>query len=157
MDTLGSRITPEETDLSRFWVSIGTTTLMFGVFFSHNARRFLSMRLFNFLGRCSFPVYLLHNSLIRSILVWAVYGPAASHAEPLEDAGFRTVVKRVPTFALMFILPLFYALLYIVAFGWTVYVDPLCARVIDGMKNRMFKEQGNGTLLGKPELPLFHD
>ncbi|OJD16854.1 hypothetical protein AJ78_02998 [Emergomyces pasteurianus Ep9510] len=135
------QIVPERTDINRYWVSVGTTTLMIGIFFSRNARKVLTHPVFNFLGRASFPVYLLHNTLMRTVLVWMAYGYAAA-TNPLSDAQGNIIqLSRSGPFAFVFILPIFYAILYAVAYAWVLYVDPLCAKVVDWMKNLMFREE----------------
>lgn len=131
-------ITPLYTDTSRYIVSVGISLLMLGIFFSNNARKFLTSPLFNFLGRVSFPVYLLHNTLIRTIMVFMVYGPNASKTPVKDDKGNIIPVKRISPMAFFFVIPTFYAILYVVAYLWTLYVDPFCAKIVDSMKNRMF-------------------
>ncbi|OAX84013.1 hypothetical protein ACJ72_01629 [Emergomyces africanus] len=133
--------TPVRTDTSRYWVSVGTTTLMIGIFFSRNARKILTHPVFNFLGRVSFPVYLLHNTLMRTVLVWLLYAHAAATTPKSDAQGNVIQLIRPSTFAFVFILPTFYAILYAVAFAWTLYVDPLCAKAVDFMKNVMFREE----------------
>jgi hypothetical protein len=122
--------------------------LIVGIFFSRNARRFLTQPLFNFLGRVSFPVYLLHNTLIRTVLIWMVYGQSAMSAPPdshrptdnADASGQAIHLKRARPLAFIFIIPIFYAILYAVAYLWVLYVDPLCARMVEWMKNLMFDE-----------------
>ncbi|WEW61735.1 hypothetical protein PRK78_007229 [Emydomyces testavorans] len=134
-------ITPLFTDTNRYCVSVGTTLLMLGIFFSKNARKFLTSRLFNFLGRVSFPVYLLHNTVIRTILVLMVYGPNASKTPITDGQGNLVEVQRIRPMGFIFIIPVFYAVLYLVAYSWTLYIDPLCAHAVDWMKNKMFVEE----------------
>ncbi|PGH04129.1 hypothetical protein GX51_03636 [Blastomyces parvus] len=134
-------VIPEKTDISRYWVSIGTSILMVGIFFSRNAQRVLTNPIFNFLGRVSFPVYLLHNTLMRTLLVWMAYWRAAA-TTPMTDAQGNLIQLPKPGgMTFVFILPIFYAILYSVAYAWTIYVDPLCAKAVDRMKRLMFKEE----------------
>ncbi|EEP78445.1 predicted protein [Uncinocarpus reesii 1704] len=134
-------VTPAYTDTSRYCVSIGITVLMLGIFFSKNARKFFTSPLLNFLGRVSFPVYLLHNTVIRTILVLMVYGPSASKTPEKDEQGKPITLKRISPMGFLFVIPAFYAILYLIAYLWTIYVDPLCARIVDGMKDRMFVEE----------------
>ena len=46
---------------------------MTSIHFSPGLRRFLSNRVFVFLGGVSFPVYLLHGTFIRIFLTWAFF------------------------------------------------------------------------------------
>ncbi|PGH01573.1 hypothetical protein GX51_05138 [Blastomyces parvus] len=145
-------ITPASADrfIGRYWVNIGCSVLMTGVFFSRNARRLLTLPLFNFLGRCSFPVYLLHNTLLRSLLVWMVYGASAwdraAWAAVKEDGAPAELARGGwATFAVA--VPVFYGVLYAVAYLWMERVDPQCARVVNWMREKMFAEE---VELGRP-------
>ncbi|EZF34841.1 hypothetical protein TMEN_3813 [Trichophyton mentagrophytes] len=134
-------ITPANADHSRYASSLGTCTLMLGIFFSRNARRFLTLPLFNFLGRVSFPVYLLHNILIRTILSWMVYGESATRIPVRNEKGELLQLGRTSSMAFIFILPIFYAVLYLVAHMWATYVEPQCGKAVDWLKDIMFKER----------------
>ncbi|KAK2863671.1 hypothetical protein FQN49_004103 [Arthroderma sp. PD_2] len=134
-------ITPANADHSRYASSLGTCILMLGIFFSRNARRVLTLPLFNFLGRVSFPVYLLHNILIRTILSWMVYGQSAARTPVRNEKGELLQLGRASPMAFIFILPIFYAVLYLVAHMWGTYVDPICGTAVNWMKDLMFKEQ----------------
>lgn len=134
-------ITPGGTEHSRYWMSVGATLLIFGVFFSRNARKVLTMPLFNFLGRVSFPVYLLHDTVIRTLLVWMVYGPSASRLPAKDAEGKPVPLQRVSSLAFFFIIPVFYAATYFIAYLWNWYVDPKCAKVVEWLKNLMFENE----------------
>ncbi|EEH38526.1 hypothetical protein PAAG_08253 [Paracoccidioides lutzii Pb01] len=141
MKELIQQITPANTDNSRYWVSVGTTVLMVGIFFSRNARKFLALPLFNFLGRASFAVYLIHNSLMRTVLVWLTYGYASATTPRTNDEGKIIQLRHPNGMAFVFILPVFYAILYVAAYAWTLHVDPWCVNAVDWMKNHMFREE----------------
>ncbi|KKZ59979.1 hypothetical protein EMCG_00821 [[Emmonsia] crescens] len=143
-------IIPEHTDISRYWVSVGTTTLMIGIFFSRNARRVLTHPVFNFLGRVSFPVYLLHNTLMRTILVWMAYAHSAATTPKSDAQGNVVELSRPGPLTFVFILPVFYAVLYAVAYAWSLYVDPLCGRAVNWMKSVMFREEERQPQAEKP-------
>ncbi|OJD10658.1 hypothetical protein ACJ73_09733 [Blastomyces percursus] len=134
-------VVPANTDLSRYWVSVGTSILMVGIFFSRNAQRVLTNPVFNFLGRVSFPVYLLHNSLMRTILVWMAYWHTAATTPKTDAQGNLIQLRKPGGMVFVFILPIFYAVLYTVAYLWTLYVDPLCAKAVEQLKRLMFREE----------------
>jgi peptidoglycan/LPS O-acetylase OafA/YrhL len=131
MTYIGAKVTPEKTDLSYYWVSVGASTLMIGIFLSRDARRVLSLPFFNFLGRVSLPVYVLHNTLLRSVLVWMVYSNAATS----EDPG---TLKPAGTLTFMVAIPFFLAMVYAAAYLWLLYVDPWCGKMIQWMVTLMF-------------------
>ncbi|PGH27360.1 hypothetical protein AJ80_00838 [Polytolypa hystricis UAMH7299] len=150
-------ITPNSAEkfIGRYWVNIGCTTLFTGIFFSRNARRVLTMPLFNFLGSVSFPVYLLHASLIRTLLVWMVYGFSAFGMDlnaKTED-GKPVEVKRAGPLVFAIALPIFYVVLYGIAHLWMKYVDPLCAKAVTWLRERMFTEEPALATVEKP-IPL---
>ncbi|KAI5296067.1 hypothetical protein KEM52_005842 [Ascosphaera acerosa] len=147
-------MTPGGTEHSRYWMSVGATLLIFGVFFSRNARKVLTSPVFNFLGRVSFPVYLLHDTVIRTVLVRMVYGPSAAQTPALDAEGKPTPLTRVGPLAFIFIIPTFYAITYFVAYAWNWYVDPRCARIVDAMKNLMFDSESDVQTPEKAALPV---
>lgn len=135
------QITPFNVDIGRYWVSVGTSLTMLGIFFSRDAKRVLTLPFFNFLGRCSFPVYLIHNTLVRSVFVWMFYGRAARNTAFVDEAGNLIVLQRPSTITFVFMMPIFYALLYATAYLWTLHVDRICVRAVDWMRNLMFKNE----------------
>ena len=80
------KLVPKDADVRRYWDSLGASSVLLGIFFSRNARRMLTSSVFNFLGRVSFPVYLLHNTLIKSVLTWMIYLPSAMNP-PRNEIG----------------------------------------------------------------------
>lgn len=138
MQDVGVAITPGGSETSRCVVSVGITIFIYGVFFSRNARRVLTSPVFNFLGRVSFPVYLMHAMLMRTVLSWMVYGQSASKLPVKDDKGNLIMVTRVAPGWFFLIMPAFFAILWSLAYLWTLYVDPFCGKVVDWLKNRMF-------------------
>jgi peptidoglycan/LPS O-acetylase OafA/YrhL len=130
---------PKDSDLRRYWDSIGASTVLVGIFFSKNARAVLSSPVFNFLGRVSFPVYLLHNQLIKSVLTWMVYLPSALNP-PRNEKGEQMDLRRGSTTHILLAIAVFYYLLYRMALMWTVYVDPLCGKVVKFLTNWAYGE-----------------
>ncbi|KKZ67273.1 hypothetical protein EMCG_07041 [[Emmonsia] crescens] len=150
-------ITPSSAEMyiGRYWVNVGCTILMIGIFFSRNARRVLTHPVFNFLGRCSFPVYLLHNTLLRTLLVWMVYGASAWSPDwkKVKEDGSPIQLRRAGMGTFLVAIPVFYVTLYAVAYFWMQKVDPQCARIVNWMRERMFagevelgRDGGNGSV-----------
>ncbi|KAF2477870.1 uncharacterized protein BDR25DRAFT_4873 [Lindgomyces ingoldianus] len=123
-------VTVKDADVRRYWDSIGASTVLIGIFFSRNARRVLTSPIFNFLGRVSFPVYLLHNSLIKSVLTWMVYLPSAMNP-PRNEKGEQMDLQRGSTMHMFIAIGIFYYILYRMASLWIQYVDPICANVVN--------------------------
>src|SRR6202035_5572729 len=61
-------------DLKWAFPLLSTLILLLSIHFSSTLRRVLSHRWFVFLGSISFPMYLIHSFMMRSVLVWVIYG-----------------------------------------------------------------------------------
>jgi hypothetical protein len=159
MSAIMRSMTGKDTDIRRYWDSIGASTVLTGIFFSKNARRVLTSPVFNFLGRVSFPVYLLHNTLIKSVLTWMIYLPSAMNP-PKNDKGEPMDLQRGTTLHMIVAIGVFYYILYRAASLWVQYIDPICANITNafvrwatGARDGSLASNGriNGTL-DKPVL-----
>ena len=65
---------PISGELSRYIHSVGAQIFILGLHFSDLAKKALSNRLFVWMGKRSFAVYLIHPLFIRTVLVWVMYG-----------------------------------------------------------------------------------
>jgi len=139
---------------SRYCASLGATFLCFGIFFSSNARKLLSHRTLNWLGALSFPIYLLHNTLIKTLLSAVIY--ARGGMIPLLDEQGNPVVelKRGGWIAFGVGMPLFFGVLLWLSWLWTLFVDPFCASVtkgaVDWMMGKRRVEEKEAVLLVSP-------
>ncbi|KAH8882446.1 hypothetical protein GQ53DRAFT_753709 [Thozetella sp. PMI_491] len=120
---------PAEADIRRYWDSIGASLILIGIFFSPTARKILSTPAFNFLGRVSFPVYLLHNQLMKSLLTWMVYFPSALNPE-VDAEGHKQDLRRGSLPHIAISLVIFYYVLYRLASLWVKYIDPMCGEIV---------------------------
>ncbi|KAF2012066.1 hypothetical protein BU24DRAFT_269048 [Aaosphaeria arxii CBS 175.79] len=127
-------MTGRDTDIRRFWDHLGASFILLGVFFSRNARHVLTSPVFNFLGRVSFPVYLLHNTFIKTVLTWMIYLPSAMNP-PKNEKGERMDLQRGSPAHMAIAILLFYYILYRSAALWVQYVDPLCAKATNAAVN----------------------
>ncbi|KMU80556.1 hypothetical protein CISG_02408 [Coccidioides immitis RMSCC 3703] len=154
MKTTMAAVTPPSAVnfINRYWVNVGVTVLALGIFTSRNARRILSLPLFNFLGRVSFAVYLLHDTLIRTLMTWMIYGPNAGSTDltKLNDKGQPiNRVRAAGPMAFLFAVPVFYGVLYALAHLWTKYVDSWCANAVIWIRDLMFKKEEVAALNGR--------
>jgi hypothetical protein len=119
------------------WPLFGAFSLILSIQFSPIIRQMLSHRHLLFLGSISFPMYLLHSPLMRSILTWVkfgllphsadammqhVSGPNREYTAPVKAYGVDllwTVVNWVAY-------GLWMALLIYVCVVWRDRVDVLC-------------------------------
>jgi peptidoglycan/LPS O-acetylase OafA/YrhL len=133
MRTLMFAITPASADLRRYWDSLGASLILLGVFCSATARQVLCSRLLNFMGRVSFPVYLLHNQLVKTFLTWLVYLPSFvrwSLEHPLREDQDKLVLVRGSGWQVLASCAVFLYVLYRIAWHWTVIVDPWCMKLV---------------------------
>ncbi|KAF2835730.1 hypothetical protein M501DRAFT_941567 [Patellaria atrata CBS 101060] len=141
-------LVPSGTDVRRYWDHLGAATVMIGVFHSKNARKVLTSPLFNFLGRVSFPVYLLHNQLIKSVLTWMIYLPSAMNP-PVNEKGEQQDLQRGSLTHVLVAIAIFYWILYRLAYFWVQNIDPVLARAVDRMTEWAY---GEGSPIYKPVL-----
>ena len=135
-------IIPHGADLRRYWDHLGASVVTTGIFFSPRARRVLCSRIVNFLGRVSFPVYLLHNQLMKTLLVWLIYTPSYLNPPRDEHGNQQDLVRGGWPFFVIGI-PIFYYCLYRVAYLWTIYVDPMCGSAIKWAIGKAYGEGGS--------------
>ena len=82
MREMGEVVLPFNNDKYKPWVSLGCLIFMFGVNFSPHVQTALSVAPMVWLGKVSFPLYLLHGTFVRSLFAWILFaggklGPSA--------------------------------------------------------------------------------
>lgn len=129
MKIIMESITHKDSDIRRYWDSLGASTVFIAIFFSGPMRRVLTSKVFNFLGRVSFPVYLIHNLLIKTVLAWMVYFPSWMNPQ-FNENGEQMDLARPGKAHMAVAIMVFYYILYRVAYLWTCTIDPLIDRWI---------------------------
>ena len=138
MRNMMAAIVPQDIDINRYWMHVAASLIFTGCYFSSTAQKVLTSPLFNFLGRCSFPVYLVHDQIIRTVLVWIIYG----NSEVVKDKdGKLQPLKRGGVVAFTIGIPIFYACTYLIAWLWMVYLDPQFARLTLWLKNKCWRDE----------------
>ena len=106
---------------------MGSVLLCFTIVMSPQLRRVLSHRVFLWLGKISFPLYLLHGSFMRSILAWLLFAKQ-SLVEMEERNGAQTYVVMkypLPSAATFWVvLPIFFLVLFPATHLWAIKVEP---------------------------------
>jgi len=86
---------------------VGAIILIFSIHFSPTLQHILSHPFAVFLGSISFPMYLLHSILMRSVLVWVVYGLI-----PLPPEGQARQTVLVIAFGLWLVLLIYLSVVW---------------------------------------------
>lgn len=152
---LGTKIFPLNSDFGRFWPGLGAQILCFSILFSPPLRRALSHKYLLWLGSVSYPIYLLHGPLMRTVLAWITFAPIAMHFEPA--AGEDGQNQRLPLprpLAFVFILPVFWAFLLYVVHLWALKVEPLVALATKKFEDFAKGNGGRGRERSPRLLPL---
>ena len=143
-------IAPPNITLSRFWPSIGAQLLTFGIVMSPHLRRALSHSWLLFLGKISFPLYLLHGTFMRSILAWLLF--ALQDLQRVEEDGKQYMRYPQPgllTFAI--VVPIFITILISASYLWTVKVEPLFGWMTRKAEDVMFGKEDRSPILSSKQ------
>lgn len=117
---IGTYVFNENQDFPRFYTAFGAQSICFGIHFCPGLREVLSNRYFLWLGKLSFAVYLIHGTLLRTLLATMLWGIGS----PPEGEHLHTSKLRF-----CFWYPIWMAVLYICADSWVKHVDPFCGRL----------------------------
>ena len=123
-------ILPEGYDTPRYFTGFGLDLIALSIHFSPKLKDLLSNRFFLWLGKNSFPVFLIHGTLIRWLLAWCFYGLTLPQPYQDQEGNWQEAPKLAlkGTFTRVFWIPLWFILLYLLAKVWILLVDPLCVR-----------------------------
>ncbi|KAI9848908.1 MAG: hypothetical protein M1838_000349 [Thelocarpon superellum] len=155
---------PNDADIPRFYSAIGLDLVIMGIHLSTTARDVLTHRLLLFLGRNSFAVYLIHGTLLRTVLIWMLYGISGqpwTAQVPHEGDGDPPPPTYLPmrgasVIAVAF--PAWVLLVYTAAHLWTTHVDSACARLSQRLEKHAFEtDNGAGTLVSHTRHPALVD
>lgn len=138
------KIAPVGIEVSRFWPTIGAQVLTLAIVVSPHLRRGLSHRWLLWLGKISFPLYLLHGSFMRSILAWMLFHRQTLKNIEETNGGNTVIVLRyplpgIPTF--LVVMPVFMVILLGATHLWAVKVEPWFGWITDKAQKTMFAKQ----------------
>lgn len=147
---LAEKIAPENIDVARYWPTIGAQLLSMTIVLSPHMRRSLSHPWLLWLGKISFPLYLLHGSLMRSVLAWMTFqGQVLEEFEAFEGQK-STVTMRYPipgTATLAVVIPIFMVILLAASHGWAIKVEPWFGWVTEKAQKIMIADGERTTVL----------
>lgn len=128
---LGLAIFPKGSFLYRFWAGLGAQLLCLAILMSPSMRRALSSRPLQWLGTISYSLYLVHGTLIRTVLTWLVFGPMAlsPSARVQTELADIPLIAQPPAAVIMVILVIFWPVMLAGVRVWSVKVEPLFGRL----------------------------
>jgi hypothetical protein len=145
MIEFGKIIFPAGSDTSRSYSSIGAQMVCLGIMFNGRAKRILSSSWLCWFGKMSWPVYLIHATLIRTLLTYMLYGMSTRPPSPgNDDKGDPLPRPWTPIYSktnIFIAIPIFYVTLYRLALLWASYVDPVCGRVTNWVEYKIFRPE----------------
>jgi peptidoglycan/LPS O-acetylase OafA/YrhL len=126
--SLAETFFPKDANVSRYYASLGAQMICLGVMLSPSLRRMLSHPMLLWFGSISFPLYLVHGPLMRSVLVYLLYLPMAIGFEPVLRADGtpdpESYISTPSPFRLGVILVMFFAFLLYVVQQWAKHIEP---------------------------------
>jgi len=134
-------IFPPGSFLPKRYTALGVDTCIVAIFISPALRELLSTRVFLWLGKVSFAVYLTHGTLLRTVLTWMLYGTISTATEPPKnEKGEPIWLQRRPWPVMAISIPVWLCLVYTIAYLWTVHVDGWCARLTAKLEQKVFED-----------------
>ncbi|KAL9046099.1 MAG: hypothetical protein Q9214_000980 [Letrouitia sp. 1 TL-2023] len=140
---LGHYMFPATVEYARYYPGLGADLLALGILFNTTAKKILSSSFLCWMGKLSWPVYLLHAPLIRTVLTWVLFGASTRPPQGKDQQGNQLPPGWLPIanrWVVMFAIPLFYVFLYRVAGLWAQYVDPKCTQVTQWFEELVFRD-----------------
>lgn len=140
---LGHRIFPSGSEYARYYPGMGADIIATGIMFNTTAKKILSHRFLCWMGKLSWPVYLLHAPLIRTVLTWVLFGGSVRSPQGKDPNGNQLPPGWLPIanpWVVVFAIPLFYIFLYRVAGLWAQYVDPCCTNLTQRFEDMVFSD-----------------
>lgn len=142
-------------DLSRTWGSLGGSLLILSVLISPHLRRLLAARPLTWLGKVSFPIYLLHGMFIRTVLAWLAF-----QSEPKEFATDHGPELRYPQRsapALWVAITISMGLMLVASHYWATMVEPVFGKITATLEKVMMGRREEGLGNGNMVLPMRKD
>ncbi|OJD31680.1 acyltransferase family protein [Diplodia corticola] len=141
---MGQWLFPEGADIARRFSALGLDIVIIGLFFSSGAKEILSNRYFMWLGRNSFAVYLIHGTLLRTVLIWMLYGITGEPFEEVRDEEGVVIgnwIERPGPLGFAIAIPIWLVIVYTCAHFWTSYVDNYCAQLTQRLEKWVFEDE----------------
>jgi peptidoglycan/LPS O-acetylase OafA/YrhL len=149
LQELGLKLFPPQGEIGRTWGSVGCILLLVAIIISPHLRRLLSRRPLLWLGKISFPVYLLHGTFMRSLLAWITF--AGQEPQPFEVQNGENQTYQIHRYPQPGSARIFVAI--IISMGamlfashhWAKSVEPVFGKITKRAEEIMFSNGGGGS------------
>lgn len=133
--------------------SIGALLLCFSILISPQLRGWLSAKQLRWLGKFSFPIYLLHGPFLASVMAWVVFlGRPFVETKNDVPAGMDVVARYTQpgNARIWFGIFISNALMLLASHAWTNKMEPAFGNITAWAENKMKgKQETQGILNGK--------
>lgn len=174
MFKLAHYLFPPEALVSDRYSALGINLILFAIYISPLTKAVLSISPLLWLGKQSFAVYLLHGTLLRTVLCWMLYGIAGEpwageivdqKGHPILDEAGQPLhphwIPLRPRWVVGISIPIWIGLVYLCAWFWTSFIDPLCSRLTYKLETLMYEnDESDDTdplsplLMGNIRMPM---
>lgn len=146
LKNIGDYIIPEgAASLPKRFTAIGWDLMVTGIWLSPTLQNMFSNKLFMWVGRNSFAVYLTHGTVLKVGLTRLIYGWSTApysveHPEGEKDPIEHYIPRTTNWLVWAIAIPSFFIVQYTIAHLWTTYVDSQCARATKWLEDFMFEK-----------------
>lgn len=148
MLNLSLYLSSPDTNTGKRYTALGVGLIILAIYFLPSTKDLLSNRLLLWLGKQSFPIYLVHGAMLRVLLVWMLCGISG---QPWEGGKASTDDDQawLPLWSPCVVavcIPVWIGLVYVVAAVWMAYVDAFCASLTQKLERVVFVDDEKGNL-----------
>lgn len=157
---------PNRIEIHRIFGSIGAILFVLGVISSPVARTILSTKPLTYLGKISFPVFLLHPLFMQIIMPWLAFSSTReeypSDPPARDELGRELMVLRHPQrgAAMVWIaIIVSMSCCLIAAHYWMLHMEPIFGRITarsEAIMTGKLAMDNNGSRVGRSLLPLIN-
>lgn len=159
LQKLGEGCFPIYSEVAREWASIGALILLFAIIISPHLRILLSCPPLIWLGKVSFPIYLLHGIFMRTMLAWFTF--AGQTPKPFESNGTTIYRYGQPSaFRIWISIILSMGTMLLASHYWADNIEPIFGKITKRVEEKMFgKGTGDKSISNgpRPMLPVRKD
>jgi len=144
LEWIGEYLFPPGSDWPRRWTAVGWDLTVTGIWLSPTLQSIFSNKMFMWIGRNSFAVYLTHGTVLRVFAARLIYGwsgePWTVEKNEKGEDVYHYLPRAGPA-AFMIAIPVFFVVEYTIAHFWTTYIDAWCAKATKWLEDTMFDSE----------------